>query len=125
MAAIANLVLSDGTADVTFTPASKSGNMVTWVSNASSVALQPRIVSDAKSMSATATNRKIKYTVALPFVDTSVNDVKSYKTGYVNVEINVPRVMSSANLKKIRCWLSNLMTNTIIIDQIDNGANPY
>lgn len=125
MAAIVKLVLNDGTSDVTFNPASKSGNMVTWVSAATSVALQPRIVSDAKNLSSSATNRKVKYTVALPFVDTSVNDVRSYKTGYVNIDFNLPRVMTSADVKKIRMWLSNLMENAVILDQIDNGSNPY
>lgn len=125
MAAIANMVLNNGTTDVTFTPTAKQGNMVTWVAPATSVALQPRIVSDAKVTTASSLNRRVKYTIALPFVDTSINDVKSVKTGYINVDVNVPRAIASKDLTILRTWLSKLMLNAIIVDQIDNGANPY
>lgn len=125
MAAITNLVLNNGTSDVTFQPSSKKGNVVTWTAPAESVALMPRISSDAYPVTSTQANRRIKYTVAFPILSTSINDVKSIETGHLNLDLKVPQVMTTAQLKQLRTLLSNLLINSLIIDQIDNGNNPY
>lgn len=125
MAAITNLVLNNGTSDVTFQPSSKKGNVVTWTAPAGSVALMPRISADAYPVTSTQANRRVKYTVAFPIISESINGVRSVETGHFNVDLKVPQVMTPAQLKQLRSLLSNLLINSLIIDQIDNGNNPY
>lgn len=125
MSAITNLVLNDGTADQTFTPQSKDGNLVAWSVPQSSFQLSYKIVADAKSTKSTSNNRRIKYTVGIPFVDTSINDVKAYKVAYFNCELNVPKVTPKATLTVLRNIVANLLKDSLIVDQIDNGNNPY
>lgn len=125
MAQLAQLVLNNGTSDVTFTPASKDGNTIFWTAGAESVQLQPRIVADAKSITTSSANRRVKYTFAMPFIDTSLNDTKSYETGYINVDVNVPKNTSTAVITQLRNIVLNALENAIIIDQIDNANNPY
>lgn len=125
MSAITTLTLSDGSANVVFTPASKQDNTIVWRAPAASVAEQPRIVAEAKTSTAGRPNRKVKYTIAFPYLDTSINDVKSVKTGYINMELNVPTGMKSANITKLRNFVYALLANDLIIDQIDAGNNPY
>lgn len=125
MSAITTLTLSDGSANVVFTPASKQDNTIVWRAPAASVAEQPRIVAEAKTSTAGRPNRKVKYTIAFPYLDTSINDVKSVKTGYINMELNVPTGMKAANITKLRNFVYALLANDLIIDQIDAGNNPY
>lgn len=125
MSAITTLTLSDGSANVVFTPATKQDNTVVWRAPATSVAEQPRIVAEAKTTTAGKPNRKVKYTIAFPYLDTSINDVKSIKTGYINMELNVPTGMVTANITKLRSFVYSLLANDLIVDQIDKGNNPY
>jgi hypothetical protein len=125
MAQLAQLVLNNGTSDVTFTPASKDGNTIVWTASASSVQLQPRIVADAKSITTSSANRRVKYTFAMPFVDTSLNDTKSYETGYINVDVNVPKNTATSVITQLRNIALSALQNAILVDQIDNANNPY
>lgn len=125
MAAITNLVLNNGTSDVTFIPASKSGTTTVWTAPADSVQLQPRLNLDCKATVSSSDNRKVKFVLALPFVDTNINDVKAYKTIYFNVECVLPRVATSANILALRQMCSNACLNAVLLDAIDNGNNPY
>lgn len=126
MSAIAPLSLSDGSQTaVTYNPASKDGNSVTWTASASSVQLQPKVYVDGKGNLTTGNTRRIKSTVSYPFVDTNLNNESTYKTGYINVEIVLPRTMASADVAKLRNIGSSLMLNDIIAAAIDNAQNPY
>lgn len=126
MSAIAPLSLSDGSQTaVTYNPASKDGNSVTWTASASSVQLQPKVYVDGKGNLTTGNTRRIKSTVSYPFVDTNLNNESTYKTGYINVEIVLPRTMASADVAKLRNIGSSLMLNSIIAAAIDDAQNPY
>lgn len=126
MSAIAPLSLSDGSQTaVTYNPASKDGNSVTWTASASSVQLQPKVYVDGKGNLTTGNTRRIKSTVSYPFVDTNLNNESTYKTGYINVEIVLPRTMASADVAKLRNIGSSLMLNDIIAAAVDNAQNPY
>lgn len=125
MAQLAQLVLNNGTSDITFTPASKDGNTIVWTASASSVQLQPRIVADAKSITTSSANRRVKYTFAMPFIDTSLNDTKSYETGYINVDVNVPKNTATSVITQLRNIVLSALQNAILVDQIDNANNPY
>jgi hypothetical protein len=125
MAQLAQLVLNNGTSDMTFTPASKDGNTIVWTASAASVQLQPRIVADAKSITSASANRRVKYTFAVPFVDTSLNDTKSYETGYINVDVNVPKNTATSIVTQLRNIVISALENAILVDQIDNANNPY
>lgn len=125
MAQLAQLVLNDGTSDITYTPASKDGNIIVWTASASSVQLQPRIVADAKSITSSSKNRRVKYTFAIPFVDTSLNDTKSYETGYINIDVNVPKNTATSVITQLRKTALSALQNAILVDQIDNANNPY
>lgn len=126
MSAIAPLSLSDGSQTaVTYNPASKDGNSVTWTASASSVQLQPKVYVDGKGNLTTGNTRRIKSTVSYPFVDTNLNNESTYKTGYINVEIVLPRTMASADVAKLRNIGSSLVLNSIIAAAIDDAQNPY
>lgn len=126
MSAIAPLSLSDGSSTaVTYDPASKDGNNVTWTAAASSVQLQPKVYVDGKGNLTTGNTRRIKATVSFPFVDTNLNNESTYKTGYINLEIVLPRTMATANVTKLRNLGSSVLLNSVIADAIDNAQNPY
>lgn len=125
MAQLAQLVLNNGTSDITYTPASKDGNVIVWTASAGSVQLQPRIVADAKSITTSSNNRRVKYTFAMPFVDTSLNDMKSYETGYINVDVNVPKNTATSVVTQLRNIAISALQNALLVDQIDNANNPY
>lgn len=125
MAAIANLTISDGTTDTTFTPQSKDGDLVVWVNSGTSYQLDKKLVADAKKVKATRSNRNIDYHVSVPYVVTDLNNQKTYKAGYVNINVNIPKDMPTADITKLRNFAKNLLANSIIIDQIDNGLNPF
>lgn len=125
MAVITPLVLNNGTIDITFTPSSKKGNSVTWTGPADSVALVPRITSDAFAVTSSKSLRRVKYTVAYPIKTTSLNGVNAIEFAHFNLDMKVPLVMSSADVQKFRIIFSNLFKDSLISDQIDNGNNPY
>jgi len=125
MAAIANIAISDGTTSTTFTPQSKDGDVVVWVNSGTSYQLDKKIVADAKKAKATRSNRNIDYHVSVPYVVTDLNNQKTYKSGYVNINVNLPKDMPVANVTQLRNFAMNLLANSIVIDQIDNGLNPY
>lgn len=126
MSAIAPLSLSDGSSTaVTYDPASKDGNNVTWTAAASSVQLQPKVYVDGKGNLTTGNTRRIKATVSFPFVDTNLNNESTYKTGYINLEIVLPRTMATASVTKLRNLGSSVLLNSVIADAIDNAQNPY
>jgi len=126
MSAIAPLSLSDGSQTaVTYNPASKDGNNVTWTAAASSVQLQPKVYVDGKGNLTTGNTRRIKSTVSFPYVDTNLNNESTYKTGYINLEIVLPRTMATADVTKLRNLGSSLLLNSVIADAIDNAQNPY
>lgn len=125
MAAIANLTISDGTTDTTFTPQSKDGDLVVWVNSGSTYQLNKKLVADAKKVKATRSNRNIDYHLSVPYVVTDLNNQKTYKAGYVNVNVNVPKDMPTADITRLRNLAKNMLATSIVIDQIDNGLNPY
>lgn len=125
MAAIANITISDGTTSTTFTPQSKDGDVVVWVNSGSSYQLDKKIVADAKKAKATRSNRNVDYHVSVPYVVTDLNNQKTYKAGYVNINVNLPKDMPVANVTQLRNFAMNLLADSIVVDQIDNGLNPY
>lgn len=125
MAAIANIAISDGTTSTTFTPQTKDGDLVVWVNSGASYQLDKKLVADAKKTKATRSNRNIDYHVSVPYVVTDLNNQKTYKAGYININVNLPKDMPTADITKLRNFAMNLLANSIIIDQIDNGLNPY
>jgi len=125
MAAIANVTISDGTTDTTFTPQSKDGDLVVWVNSGTSYQLDKKLVADAKKVKATRSNRNIDYHVSVPYVVTDLNNQKTYKAGYINVNVNIPKDMPTADITKLRNFAKNLLAESIFVDQIDNGHNPY
>lgn len=125
MAAIANITISDGTTSTTFTPQSKDGDLVVWVNSGSSYQLDKKLVADAKKTKATRSNRNIDYHVSVPYVVTDLNNQKTYKAGYININVNLPKDMPAENITQLRNFAMNLLANSIIVDQIDNGLNPY
>jgi len=126
MSAIAPLSLSDGSQTaVQYNPASKDGNTVTWTASASSVQLQPKVYVDGKGNLTSGNTRRIKSTVSYPFVDTNLNNESTYKTGYINIEVVLPRTMASANVTKLRNLGSSLLLNSIIAAAVDDAQNPY
>lgn len=125
MAAIANITVSDGTTDTTFTPQSKDGDLVVWVNSGTSYQLDKKLVADAKKVKATRSNRNVDYHVSVPFVVTDLNNQKTYKAGYVNINVNIPKDMPTADITKLRNLARNLLATSIVVDQIDNGLNPY
>lgn len=125
MAAIANIAISDGTTSTTFTPQSKDGDLVVWVNSGTSYQLDKKLVADAKKVKATRSNRNIDYHVSVPYVVTDLNNQKTYKAGYININVNVPKDMPTADITKLRNFAMNLLADSIIVDQIENGHNPY
>lgn len=124
MSAIANIVITDGTANQTFVPNTKDGNFVRWVVSGTSTELDRDLTSNAP-YSTTAANRRIRYAIKQPFVLTDVNGVKSYQKIYVNIDFNIPKVAPKAEVTKLRNLAAAALGNEILIDQIDNGNNPY
>jgi hypothetical protein len=125
MAAIANLTISDGTTDTTFVPQSKDGDLVVWVNSGTTYQLNKKLVADAKKVKATRSNRNVDYHLSVPYVVTDLNNQKTYKAGYINVNINIPKDMPTADITRLRNLARNMLATSIVIDQIDNGLNPY
>lgn len=124
MAAISNIVLNNGTDDVTFVPQNKDGATVVWAFKGTSAELDSRIVATGKWTSGSA-YRKVRYVLNVPYVVTDLNNQKTYHNGYVNVDLNVPKNMPVSDITTLRNYLKSLMDDTIIADQFDNGNNPY
>lgn len=123
MAAISNIVINDGTSDVTFVPQMKDGATVVWAYKGASAELDSRIVSTGKWTS--GAYRKVRCVFNVPYVETDLNSQKTYHNGYVNVELNVPKNMPVESVTKLRNLTKNALADTILVDQIDNGNNPY
>lgn len=123
MAAISNIVINDGTNDVTFVPQMKDGATTVWSYKGASAELDSRIVATGKWTS--GAYRKVRYVLNVPYVETDLNNQKTYHNGYVNVDLNVPKNMPVASITVLRNYLKNVLANAIIVDQFDNGCNPY
>lgn len=124
MAAIANVVLNDGTADQTFIPQSKDRGTTVWAKSGASRDLDQLLITKANYVSG-ASNRKVKVTLKFPFVSTDLNDKKSLREGFINIELNVPKSMTTTDIAKVRNYAKSAMLNSIIVDMLDNGQNPY
>lgn len=123
MAVISNIVLNDGTTDRTFVPQNKDGATTVWAFKGASAELDSRIVATGKWTS--GAYRKVRYVLNVPYVETDLNNQKTYHNGYVNVDLNVPKNMPVASITVLRNYLKNLLANAIVADQFDNGNNPY
>lgn len=123
MAAINNIVLNDGTSDVTFVPQNKDGATVVWAAKGASAELDSKIVATGKWTS--GAYRKVRYVLNVPYVETDLNNQKTYHNGYVNIDLNVPKTMPVEKVTILRNYLKRLFLNSIIADQFDNGNNPY
>jgi hypothetical protein len=124
MSKIDNIIISDGTGEQTFIPNTKDGNFVRWVISGTSTELDRDLTSNAP-YSTTAANRRIRYVIKQPFVLTDVNGVKSYQKIYVNIDFNIPKVAPASEITKLRNLAAAALGNAIIVDQVDNGNNPY
>lgn len=123
MAAISNIVINDGTSDVTFVPQMKDGATTVWAYKGASAELDSRVVSTGKWTS--GAYRKVRIVINVPYVETDLNSQKTYHNGYLNIDLNVPKNMPVASVTKLRTLTKNALADAILADQIDNGNNPY
>jgi hypothetical protein len=124
MAQIANIVVNNHTADVTFVPMSKDGLDVRWSNPQSSLELSPRIQAIGHQITS-GTNRKFEIRLTQPFEWTSPNNVKSTKLNIVKIQFSLPQEAATADITALRYMASNLLQNGIIADAVDSGALPY
>lgn len=124
MAQIANIVINNGTADVTFTPMSKDGLDVKWSKPDVSADLNKRIQLVGYPVKS-GTNRKQDVRIQYPFSYTNPNGVVSTKTITLKATLSAPLEATVTDLTIVRNLFSNLLKNAIIEDAIDNGNQPY
>lgn len=124
MAQIQDITVNNGSADVTFVPMSKDGLDCKWSHPSTSVSLSERIQVTGYQIK-TGNNRKLDLRFTQPFEYTSPNNVKSVKTSLVKIVCSIPQEATTEDITALRNMVSNLLTNAIIADAIDNGALPY
>jgi hypothetical protein len=124
MAQIANIVVNNHTADVTFVPMSKDGLDVRWSNPQTSLELSPRIQAIGHQITP-GTNRKFEIRFTQPYEWTSPNDVKQTKLNICKIQFSLPQESTTADITALRYMVSNLLLNGIIADAIDSGALPY
>jgi hypothetical protein len=124
MAQIANIVVNNHTADVTFVPMSKDGLDVRWSNPQTSLELSPRIQAIGHQV-ITGTNRKFEIRLTQPHEWTSPNGIKSTKLALCKIQFSLPPETPTAVITALRYMASNLLQNGIMADAIDSGALPY
>jgi hypothetical protein len=125
MAAIASISISDGTNTRVYTPAEKDGNQITWLAPGASAKLQPKLYLDGAKNKTSADTRRVRIVMSLPFVDTSINNVNSYKSSYINIDCVLPNVATADDVTALRTLVVSALQNSIITDAIDSAQNPY
>lgn len=125
MAQIQDIVVNNGSSEVTFTPAFKDGLTSQWSAAGASIALQPSIRNTAYRENVTASNRRVRIVTRYPFESTDLNGNKTVKSGYCDLAFVIPQVMATTDVVKLRNFVASVLANNIIVDQIDNGHNPY
>lgn len=125
MAAIASISISDGTNTRVYTPAEKDGNQITWLSSGASAKLQPKLVLDGAKNKTSSETRRVKIVMSLPFVDTSINGVNTYRSSYINIECVLPNVAAATDITALVTLVVNALQNSIITDAIVSAQNPY
>lgn len=125
MAAISTISISDGTNTRVYTPAEKEGNQISWLAPGASAKLQPKIYLDGAKNKTSGDTRRVRLVMSMPFVDTSINNVNSYKASYLNVDAVLPNVATASDITALLTLLVNALQNTIITDAIISAQNPY
>lgn len=127
MAQLSNIVINDGTADVTYVPYQiDSGNIARLRTNTDLAIASSELSVNARNGS---TNRNVTLKITLPtVVDETVNGVVSprvTRTRTVSVDLSLPKTTTSAERLAARVMLSNLLKNTLVASVIDNNDGLY
>lgn len=124
MAELANIVVNNGSSDITFTPTIKDGLNVILSASANSVALAPRLQILGNTLKA-GSNRKMTLRHVLPYEASDLNGNKSVKNIISKIEFSIPQDASVTYISQLRNMLSHFLENAIVLDAIDNGNLPY
>lgn len=127
MAQLSNIVINDGTTDVTYVPYQiDSGNIARLRTNTDLAIASSELSVNARNGS---TNRNVTLKITLPtVVDETVNGVVSprvTRTRTVSVDLSLPKTTTSAERLAARVMLSNLLKNTLVASVIDNNDGLY
>lgn len=127
MAQLSNIVINDGTKDVTYVPYQiDSGNIARLRTNTDLAIASSELSVNARNGS---TNRNVTLKITLPtVVDETVNGVVSprvTRTRTVSVDLSLPKTTTSAERLAARVMLSNLLKNTLVASVIDNNDGLY
>lgn len=127
MAQLSNIVINDGTADVTYVPYQiDSGNIARLRTNTDLAIASSELSVNARNGS---TNRNVTLKITLPtVVSETVNGVVSprvTRTRTVSVDLSLPKTTTSAERLAARVMLSNLLKNTLVASVIDNNDGLY
>lgn len=127
MAQLSNIVINDGTADVTYVPYQiDSGNIARLRTNTDLAIASSELSVNARNGS---TNRNVTLKITLPtVVNETVNGVVSprvTRTRTVSVDLSLPKTTTSAERLAARVMLSNLLKNTLVASVIDNNDGLY
>lgn len=126
MGAITTLTLADSaTTTVTFNPNRKDGNTVVWKDAAANSYVQKKVEFTCTKTDASTRVRRPKLVISFPYVETDVNGVSAYKTGYINIDCVLPRSMAVADISKLRTIVISALSNAMFSDAIDSDQNPY
>lgn len=127
MAQLSNIVINDGTKDVTYVPYQiDSGNIARLRTNTDLAIASSELSVNARNGS---TNRNVTLKITLPtVVNETVNGVVSprvTRTRTVSVDLSLPKTTTSAERLAARVMLSNLLKNTLVASVIDNNDGLY
>lgn len=127
MAQLSNIVINDGTKDVTYVPYQiDSGNIARLRTNTDLAIASSELSVNARNGS---TNRNVTLKITLPtVVDETVNGIVSprvTRTRTVSVDLSLPKTTTSAERLAARVMLSNLLKNTLVASVIDNNDGLY
>lgn len=127
MAQLSNIVINDGTEDVTYVPYQiDSGNIARLRTNTDLAIASSELSVNARNGS---TNRNVTLKITLPTVaDETVNGVVSprvTRTRTVSVDLSLPKTTTTAERLAARVMLSNLLKNTLVASVIDNNDGLY
>lgn len=110
MPAIAALTINDGTANQTYTPVAKSGNMVTFVdTSASSSAGQAKLMANFFPATGTSAVDRVKFDLVCPYEETIDGSPVVKHNSRAIVEIKLPTALPSGERVRVMNLLANAL----------------
>ena len=127
MAQLSNIVINDGTADVTYVPYQiDSGNVARLRTNTDLAIASSELSINPRNG---ASNRNVTLKLTLPtVVNETINGVvtpRVVRTRTLSVDLSLPKTTTAVERTAARVLLSNALKNVLVASVIDNNDGLY